>query len=306
MRATGHIRERSPGAFEIRYTLGTDPATGKRKIATATVRGTRKEAEKELRRLLHTLDTGEHVDPNRITVRQWLATWLNAIQAEVAPKTAERYGEIANDYLAPALGNLRLSKLSAAHLQGAYTTLGTAARRDGKPGSLSPRTRQHIHRVLSVALARAVEQQLMARNPADAFRKRLPKVERREMATLSAEQSAQLLDGLRHSQLYWPVLVALSTGMRRGEILALRWKNVDLDQGLIRVVESLEQTKAKLRFKAPKTEKARAITLPPFAIDSYDGIAESRPNSYCRLASDRPAKPWFVHGRTANRSSPTA
>ncbi len=162
---------------------------------------------------------------------------------------------------------MRLSKLSAAHLQGAYTTLGTAARRDGKPGSLSPRTRQHIHRVLSVALARAVEQQLMARNPADAFRKRLPKVERREMATLSAEQSAQLLDGLRHSQLYWPVLVALSTGMRRGEILALRWKNVDLDQGLIRVVESLEQTKAKLRFKAPKTEKARAITLPPFAID---------------------------------------
>ena len=107
----------------------------------------------------------------------------------------------------------------------------------------------------------------MARNPADAFRKRLPKVERHEMATLSAEQSAQLLEGLRHSQLYWPVLIALSTGMRRGEILALRWKNVDLDQGLVRVVESLEQTKAKLRFKAPKTEKARAVTLPAFAID---------------------------------------
>src|SRR5229473_3931010 len=131
MKRTGHIRERSPGSFELRYSLGTDPATGKRKVVTATIRGSRKDAEKELRRLLHTLDTGEHVDPNRITVRQWLATWLKAIQSEVAPKTAERYGEIANDYLTPALGNLQLSKLSAAHLQSAYTTLGTAARRDG-------------------------------------------------------------------------------------------------------------------------------------------------------------------------------
>src|ERR1051326_8553357 len=70
MRRTGHIRERSPGSFEIRYSLGTDPATGRRKIATTTVRGGRKDAEKELRRLLRAVDTGEHVDPSRMTVRQ--------------------------------------------------------------------------------------------------------------------------------------------------------------------------------------------------------------------------------------------
>ena len=74
MRRSGHIRERSPGSFELRYNLGIDPATGKRKLATATVRGSRKDAEKELRRLLHSLDTGEHLDPNRITVREWLTT----------------------------------------------------------------------------------------------------------------------------------------------------------------------------------------------------------------------------------------
>src|SRR5437763_8305971 len=152
MRRTGHIRQRSPGSFELRYSLGTDPATGKRKIATATVRGSRKDAEKELRRLLRSLDTGEHVDPNRITVREWLSTWLDAVREEVAPKTHERYGEIVNHFLAPALGKLPLSKLAPVHIQNAYNGWAASGRRDGKEGGLSPRTRRHIHRILSGAI----------------------------------------------------------------------------------------------------------------------------------------------------------
>ncbi len=127
MKRTGHIRERSPGSFELRYSLGTDPATGKRKVVTATIRGSRKDAEKELRRLLRSLDTGEHVDPNRITVREWLATWLAAVHAEIAPKAHEIYGEIVNYFLAPALGNLQLAKLAPVHIQIAYN--GWANRR---------------------------------------------------------------------------------------------------------------------------------------------------------------------------------
>src|SRR6266550_8955249 len=112
MRRTGHIRERSPGSFELRYSLRTDPATGKRRVATTTVRGSRKDAEKELRRLLHLLDTNEHVDPTRITVRQWLTTWLETIREEVAARTHERYAEIVNNFLVPALGNLPIVKLA--------------------------------------------------------------------------------------------------------------------------------------------------------------------------------------------------
>jgi integrase len=236
-------------------------------MVTATVHGTRKEAEKELRRLLRALDTGEHVDPNRITVRQWLETWLGSVHEEVAPKTSERYGEIVNNYLAPALGSLHLGKLAPVHIQDAYNGWANSGRRDGKAGGLAPRTRRHIHRILSASLARAVEQQLIARNPCDVFKKRLPKVERREMATLTPEQAQRLLAAIRHNRVYWPVLIALATGMRRGEVLALRWRNADLDRGNLRVVESLEQTNAGLRFKAPKSEKARAITLPAFAIE---------------------------------------
>jgi integrase len=283
MRRTGHIRERAPGSFELRYSLGTDPATGKRRIATATVRGTRKDADRELRRLLRAVDTGEHVDLTRITVRQWLAQWLDSARQEVAPRTAERYGEIVNNFLVPALGGLQLSKLAPATIQDAYNRWATQGRRDGKPGGLSPRTRRHIHRILSGALARAVEHQLIPRNPCDVFRKRLPKIERHQLATLTSDESAQLLQALRHSHIYWPVLIALATGARRGEILAIRWRNVDLAVGLVRIVESLEQTKAGLRFKAPKTDRARVVTLPGYAIEELRRLKREQAESLLAL-----------------------
>ena len=204
MRRTGHIRERSPGSFEIRYSLGTDPATGRRKMATATVRGSRKDADKELRRLLRKLDMNEHIDPTRMTLKQWLVSWLEAVRQEVAPRTHERYAEIVKNFLVPALGNLPIAKLAPSHLQNAYTSWATGGRRDRKAGGLSPQTRRHIHRILSTALTRAVEQQVIPRNPCNAFKKkRLPKVERREMATLTAEQANRLLDAIRHTQVYW-------------------------------------------------------------------------------------------------------
>ena len=80
--------------------------------------------------------------------------------------------------------------------------------------------------------------------------------------------SARLLEAIKHTRFYWPVLLALSTGMRRGETLALRWKNLDLARGTLRVVESLEQTKSGIRFKAPKTDRARVVTLPTFATEA--------------------------------------
>jgi integrase len=266
MRRSGHIRERSPGSFELRYSFGTDPATGKRKIATATVRGSRKDAERELRRLLRSIDTGEHVDPSRMTVREWLAQWLMVVKPEISPRTHETYTDIVNNRLAPVFGNLPLAKLAPTHIQSVYTEWSTGGRRDGKDGPLAPHTRRLIHRVLSAALNRAVEQQLIARNPAQVLRKRLPKNEYREMATLTAAQSEQLLDALRSTPLYWPVLIALATGMRRGEILALRWRNVDLDRGSIQIVESLVQIKGGLLFKSPKSDRTRPVSLPGFAI----------------------------------------
>jgi integrase len=213
------------------------------------------------------IDTGEHVEPTRMTVRVWLVKWLDTVRQEVSPKTHERYSEIVNNFLTPALGSLALAKLAPNQIQEAYNRWARSGRLDGKGGGLSPLTRRYIHAVLKSALVRAVEQQLLPRNPADVFKKRLPKVERKEMVTLTVEESERLLEGIRRTRTYWPVMLALATGMRRGEIVALRWKNIDLDRGILRVVQSLEQTKTGLRFKDTKSSRSRAITLPAFAVE---------------------------------------
>jgi integrase len=242
-----------------------------------------------------------------MTVGQWLDLWLDTIRAEVSLKTHESYAEIVSCYLAPAFGSARLDKLAPSQIQKAYNSW---TRQDGKP--LSPRTRRYIHVILKSALARAVEQQSLARNPADIFSKRLPKIERKELTTLTVEQSAHLLESIKHAHIYWPVLLALTTGMRRGEILALRWKNVELDRGALRVMESLEQTKGGLRFKAPKTDRTRAITLPSFVIDELRrlkreqaeallriGIRQSGATLVCCREDGEPKQPGSVTGEFA-------
>lgn len=265
MRHTGHIRQRSASSFEIRYSLPADPATGKRRTETMTLRGSRKDAEKELRNKLRGLDIGDYVEPNTITTRGYMQQWLGIVKGQVTPKTHERYEEIVTGFISPALGNHKLSKLMPIHIQNAYNEWEAGGRRDGKEGGLSPRSRLHIHVILKSALKNAVQLQLLSRNPAEAVKP--PKAGRIEMKTLTTAQSAQLLSATKHTRLYWPVLIALTTGMRRGEICALRWKNVDLDKAVVRVVESIEQTRKGVRFKAPKTGKTRVVTLPSFAVE---------------------------------------
>jgi len=103
------------------------------------------------------------------------------------------------------------------------------------------------------------------------------------MTTLTSEQARRLLVAIRPRRVYWPVLLALATGMRRGEVVALRWRNADLDRGAVRVVESLEQTKAGLRFKRPKTDKTRSVILPAFVVDELRGRKREQAEELLKL-----------------------
>jgi len=317
MRRVGNIRERSPGSFEVRYALGNDPATGKRRTAHVTVKGSRKDAERELRRLLRTLDTGEHIDPSCMTVRNWLTQWLAIVKTERSPLAFERYEGVVNCRLLPAFGNVMLSKLSTAQIQAVYTGWATEGRRDGKPGGLSARSRLLIHNVLNIALNRAVELQLIARNPAQPLRRRLPKQDRSEMTTLTGEQVQQLLAAIGATAIYWPVLLSLATGMRRGEALALRWRNVDLNASVIHVVENVVPIKSATLVRPPKGGRGRVITLPAYALDELRrrkreqaeellrlGIQLSGNTLVCARADGRPLHPNVVtsyFGRVARR-----
>jgi len=297
MRPTGHIRQRSKGSFEIRYNLGTDSITGQRNVRTITFKGERKDAEKELRRILRTVDLEQHIDPTKKTVREFLEEWIETIRSQISPKTHERYADIVNHFLIPTFGGSQLTKLDPSVIQKAYTGWETSGRRNNKGIGFAPRTRLHFHRVLKLALKHAVRMRLIAFNPADAVLP--PRAKKISVTTLTMEQSAVLLDALRttQSRLYWPVLLALATGMRRGEIVAVRWKNVDFEKKTIRVVESVEQVKTSLRFKAPKTEKTRAIMLPDYAVEELRAWKEKQAEELNALGV-KATEDTFVCGRS--------
>ena len=145
------------------------------------------------------------------------------MKSQVLPRSHERYVEIARKNIVPLLGQAKLSRLNALQISQAYMKALESGRRDGK-GGLSPRTVHHMHRVLKQALKKAVEWRKLTHNPADAVRP--PKVDRKPMATYDLTQTAALMEWLRPTRMFIPALLGVLCGLRRGEIVALRWDDV--------------------------------------------------------------------------------
>ena len=253
----GHIRERSPGHWAIILDV-RDPRTGERKRRWHGFVGTKRQAQIECARLVLETQKGTLVDPTRETVAAFLERWIEHMQGQVSPRSLERYAELCRKNLAPLLGGLALAKLQPAHISQAYAKALASGRRDGK-GGLSARTVTHMHRVLREALQQALVWQLLARNPADAVKP--PKVERKQLNTYDIQQTAELLEGLRGNRMFIPTVLAGLCGLRRGEIAALQWKHVDIERRQIAVAQSAEQTKAGVRYKPPKSGRARAVAM---------------------------------------------
>src|SRR5262249_1889634 len=154
-------------------------------------------------------------------------------------KTFQEYEGYVRGQITPALGHHPLAKLQPLHIQGFYSQALQNGRKRGG-GGLSAQTVLHLHRILHRALEQAVKWQLLARNPCDAVEP--PRPERKEMKVLDATLTLRLLDAARGGRLHMPILLAVTTGMRRGEVLALRWEDVDLQAGTLSVRQSLEQT----------------------------------------------------------------
>jgi len=259
----GHMRKRSKGSWTLWVDLGRDPETGKRKQQTLTVRGSKKDAERELRVLLTRLETGAYIKPTRLTVGGYLEQWLQGyVSSNTSPRTRERYIEIAHAHLVPALGSILLTALRPQHIQDYYAKALESGRRDGK-GGLSAQTVHHHHRVLYEALKHAVKHGILIRNVAEAVDP--PRPEHKEMATLWPETVNSLLDAARRIPYYTLFYTALYTGLRRSELLALRWCHVDLDFATLSVVETLHQLhNREFVFRQPKSKRGRRqIALSP-------------------------------------------
>ena len=254
----GHVRQRSKGSWSIVIDVGRDPRTGKRRQQWYTVKGTKKDAERELRERLRSLETGSYVKPEKTSVGEYLRHWVDShAMMHTSPRTAEGYQAIVNRYLIPALGEISLCDLQPRHLEKYYADALSHGRLDGK-GGLSPRTVLHQHRLLSQALSHAVKQGLLVRNVAGAVV--APRPGRSQMATLSAADVPRFLDAARRTPYYILFYTALYTGMRRGELLGLRWCDIDLGKASISVVQTLcRLSGGKFVIKEPKSPYSRRL-----------------------------------------------
>jgi integrase len=260
----GNITRRGAKSWRLKFDIGRDPVTNKRDTRTITVRGTRKAAQAELARLLAALGTGTFVEQSTLTVAAYMRAWVDTAETlSVSPKTAQRYREIIEGQIVPHIGMHPLQKLKAANIADWHAKLLRAGARDGSP--LKARTVAHCHRLLNKALADATKRELLTRNPAALLS--APRVTAAAVAILSADEVKAVLAALRDELIYPQVFLLLSTGLRRGELMALKWSDVDFDSGKLRIERSVEKTQKGLRIKAPKTKHGwRTISLPAGAV----------------------------------------
>ena len=256
---TGHIRRRGERSWELKFDVGRDERTGKRQIRYHNFKGTKREAQAELTRLTAQAMEGNYIHPAKTTVAEFLERWLRDwVSSNVSPKTFERYAQIVRLNVVPHIGALPIQKLRPVQLNELYGKLLREGGEEGRP--LSARSVGHAHRVLRRAIGHAVQWGVVLPNAAANVS--APRVEQTEIEILREDDVQALLDKLRGGSLYMVALLGLSTGMRRGEMLALRWG--DVVGNMIRVERSLEHTKAGgLRFKSPKTRTGRrTISIP--------------------------------------------
>ena len=259
----GNITRRGKSSWRLKFDDGTDPVSGERRTRYVTVRGKRQDAERELARLLNDAHNGTLIEPSKITVAECIRSWLNGAHG-LSLKTVERYRQLAEQQIIPHLGRVQLQKLRPPQVQEWHGTIIREGGKNGRP--LSARTVGHAHRVLHRALQRAVENETLPRNVASLIRP--PKVEAQEVEILGADEIGMVLAKLEGHALHPIATLALATGMRRGELLALRWGDVDLSGATMRVERALEETGAGIRFKAPKTKHGqRTVSLPKSAIE---------------------------------------
>lgn len=252
----GHIRERSPGRWAI--ILDVYDEAGKRKRKWHSFAGTKRQAHEECARLVSEMRGGSYVEPSKITMAQHLESWLGHVRSQVTPRTHERYSELVRKNIVPLIGSVHLTKLRSVQISDAYAKALADGRRDGK-GGLSPSTVIYMHRLIKHALAQAVRWGMIARNPVDAVSP--PKAERGTLTTYDMPQTAELIEVVKGTRLHVPIMLAVMCGLRRGEIIALRWRNVEFQTGSLAIVESAEQTKDGVRYKPPKSGKGRRVAL---------------------------------------------
>ena len=316
----GTIFEERPGKWRASISVGRKNGRRIRKTFTATTRG---EVQKKLTKALRDQQLGISVAPDRQTVGQFLRAWLDDVAKQnVRPATRASYSWIIVKHLVPGLGRIQLSKLSPQDVQsflndrltsvrcphcdewmapdrfGNHVTTNHAdkAKETKTPRPLTPRTVQHFHATLRVALAQAEKWGMVPRNVATLVD--APRVPHKEMRLFNPEQARQFLSSIRENRLEALYSVAMALGLRQGEALGLRWSDVDLDKGRLTVANSLQRIDGKLQLVETKRDRSRrTVTLPKICLSAL-WRHRGRQEEERRAASDQWQQTGFVFTST--------
>jgi len=280
---SGSIRKRPDGTWEARFTLGSDPGTGK-PIRKSVYAPTQKEAKQKMVQAIAAVDNGDYFEPSKMTLAQWLDIWTTEYMGDKKYLTVKHYKTQVDTHIKPALGATKLSQLAPHMIQKFYNQLlksgrtvpkrdekGKIIKKDGKPLTekvpLSAKSVRNVHGILTKALSVAVSVGYIRGNPAD--RVTLPRVEKTEINPLSDDQVKQFLKVASGDEYEIILTVILFTGLREAEATGLTWDCIDFKAGTLKVCKQLQKRPLKdggFAFAPLKNDKIRVLRPAPFVM----------------------------------------
>ena len=261
---SGSLRQKSPGVWEVRFETGRDPLTGRRRQKSRSVRGSKREAQQVLNSLVVEADAGAHVGTST-TFEQLCRQWLNLIENDLSPTTLRTYRNLLDRRILPALGYKLAHSIRTVDLDRLYLGLTNEV-------GLAPATVRQIHAIIRRALRQGVRWGLISTNPAaNATPLRLVKA---DLSPPDVEQVGKLLEraSTTDPELGLFLHIAASTGARRGEICALRWRNLDPTLQTLTIERSIIEIPGGLAEKDTKTHANRRIALDERTIEVFEDL----------------------------------
>ena len=264
----GSIRKRADGRWEGRYTVGYDPETGKQKFKNVLGK-TQTEVKEKLKAAIEESKDLDISRADQFTLSEWLRYWLdNYGKVYLRPSSLTNYtgfldNQIAND----KIGSIKLNKLTTNDLQQFYNRMSESGRvqrkeSQNKPKGLSAKSVRNIHCFISHAMNRAVDEKLISENPAS--RCILPKKEQKEIEILPLTDLQKFFEEAKKSGVFELYFTELATGLRRGELLGLKWTDIDFNANSIYIQRQITRTDGEVKESPLKTKNAyRQIIVPP-------------------------------------------
>ena len=291
----GSIRRKPNGRWEGRYTLGIDPATG-RAIQKSVSAKTRAECKEKLDRAIRD-NRGIPMDHNEdYTVAEWCRLWFETYSKPVIrPNTAKNYRNIIENHIVPAIGMVKLKRLTAIQIQQMYNNSKAKGRvqrfETQTNAALSDSTVRRIHMVLSSALKQAVKERIIPYNPCDNCR--IPRKEHREMTIIPPEKLGVYLREAEKYGVLPMFFLELSSGLRRGELLALLWDDLNVKDHILSVSKQVTRIDGELVVTEPKTRNSiRRVALSQQAVDILVREHEQHPDNPILFPSPRTGGYW--------------